>query len=63
MDEYRRLGCRIPKIIYTAYPDTIPDISDLNIVHKALKPVPVSEVETSLVKIEKAINSRKYKAN
>lgn len=52
IDEYKRIGCHIPKIIYTAYPSYFPQLHDLNVAHCSLKPVPEREVELSLIKVE-----------
>lgn len=56
IDEYRRIGCKIPKIIYTAYPSYLNQLQDLNVVHCSVKPVPEGVVEFSLKKVESMLS-------
>lgn len=57
IDEYRRIGCKIPKIIYTAYPSYLHQLQDLNVVHCSVKPVPEGVVECSIQKVESVLSA------
>ncbi|MCM1004879.1 MAG: hypothetical protein NC402_01125 [Prevotella sp.] len=59
IDEFHKIGCDKPKIIFTAYPSYFDKLHGLNVVHCAVKPVPESEVEASLLKVEKIISAQK----
>lgn len=56
IDEYRRIGCKIPKIIYTSYPSYLRQLQDLNVAHCSVKPVPEEVVELSLKKVESMLS-------
>lgn len=55
VDEYKRINCKLPTVFFTSYCDMLPRINGLNVVHTALKPVAVSEVEITLRKIEEVL--------
>lgn len=57
IDEYRRIGCKIPKIIYTAYPSYLHQLQDINVVYGSVKPVPEGVVEVSIIKVESALSA------
>lgn len=56
--EYKRLGCNLPTVFFTAYADCIPQLEGLNVVHCALKPIPKREVEIAVEKIEALLSAR-----
>lgn len=53
--ELKRINCPLPTVIYTGYANCLPLAEGLNVVHTALKPVPMQSIEISLQKVEEAI--------
>ncbi|MBD5194888.1 MAG: hypothetical protein HDS84_04330 [Bacteroidales bacterium] len=56
--EFKRLGCNLPTVFFTAYADCIPQLEGLNVVHSALKPISKCEVEIAMEKIEALLAAR-----
>lgn len=58
VDEFKRINCQLPTVFITSYSNLLTATANLNVVHSALKPVAIEELEESLQKVEDFLNQR-----